>query len=295
MINLPLTAATQASVFNRCIECIQDALRLILQSKHLYQSVTIDIEKETQNLVKLAQGSDSEQKIRSLTRQLLSSHWRVNEGPASFQLIVLFPDVKLYCSRCSRVEAFNRISAMEIPSHKDQPSVPIQVFVVSYLCQSCKVFPEMFLFRREREKITLCGRAPIEHVEVPKNIPKPVAQFWRRAVVAYQSGEVLAANFLLRTLIEQWCKRDVGESNPKEKADVIIEKYVANLPEDFKNRFPSLRPQYTILSDDIHSATGSADVFERARDEILRHFDARSLFELSSGSSQEGKSSSSHS
>jgi hypothetical protein len=52
----------------------------------------------------------------------------------------------------------------------------------------------------------LSGRAPIEHVLVPNVIPKNAAGFFKDALIAYQSGQTLAALFLLRTLIEQWLK-----------------------------------------------------------------------------------------
>jgi adenylate kinase len=73
---------------------------------------------------------------------------------------------------------------------------------LSYQCQSCKGVPEVFLVRREHLKRTNAGRAPIEHVEVPKDIPKHVSRFFRGAIVAHQSGQTLAGIFLLQTLIE---------------------------------------------------------------------------------------------
>jgi len=104
-----------------------------------------------------------------------------------------------------------------------------------------------------------------------------VKRFYRGAVVAHQSGETLAGNFLLRTVIEQWARTSTGS---KGYADVVLDEYVQELPDDFKGRFPMLRQTYEHLSTDIHGATGSAEVFEKSRREILHHFEARRLFQL---------------
>jgi len=55
---------------------------------------------------------------------------------------------------------------------------------------------------------------------------------------------------------------------------------MAALPEDFKTRFPSMRTLYGDLSVDIHGASGSPALFERALVEIVQHFEARRLFKL---------------
>jgi hypothetical protein len=53
-----------------------------------------------------------------------------------------------------------------------------------------------------------------------------------------------------------------------------------SLPKDFKAHFPSLRALYGDLSIDIHQAKGSPGLFERAKETIVEHFDARRLFRL---------------
>ena len=117
------------------------------------------------------------------------------------------------------------------------------------------------------------GRSPMEHVEVPKEIYKKIRKFYRGAIIAHQSGETLAGNFLLRTLVEQWSRffcRDAGA-----RADQAIDSYMETLPSGFNDIFPSLRKVYEVLSIDIHSATGSEDVFESALSDIKKHFEGR--------------------
>ncbi len=136
----------------------------------------------------------------------------------------------------------------------------------------------MFIVRRENFKLTLSGRAPIEHIEIPRTIPKNIQRFYSGAIVAYQSGQTLAGIFLLRTLIEQWAKSVATEKDLQ--ADEAIDSYLITLPDDFKGRFPSLRVLYGELSLDIHTATGSAELFEKARNQIDEHFEARRLFKI---------------
>jgi len=52
------------------------------------------------------------------------------------------------------------------------------------------------------------------------------------------------------------------------------------LSPDFKARFPSLSSLYGDLSDDLHRAIGSSDLFDSAKADIIKHFKARRLFNL---------------
>ena len=115
-------------------------------------------------------------------------------------------------------------------------------------------------------------------MDVPKFVPKTVSRFLGGAIVAHQSGQTLAGLFLLRTLIEQWARFASGSK--KEWADHVLEDYMATLPGDFKTRFPSMRGLYGELSADIHIAKASAELFEKARLQIVEHFDARRMFKL---------------
>ena len=103
-------------------------------------------------------------------------------------------------------------------------------------------------------------------------------KFYSDAVVAFQSGQVLAANFLLRVLIEQWVLQIIPQNTGS--ADKNLDEYVAALPQDFRDRFPVLRETYSKLSADIHNATGSPERFEESQKDLLTHFEARKLFEL---------------
>src|SRR5688572_16999749 len=95
---------------------------------------------------------------------------------------------KLLCAECQRIEAFNSISSQEATARSGQePDLKlkdaIQVFVFSFLCQSCKRGSEVFLLRREGLKLTLCGRAPMETADFPNCIPETVRRFYSSALL----------------------------------------------------------------------------------------------------------------
>jgi len=273
---------------------VEAAFRQLLESKHLYQSVHVDV---STNQIEEIEGPEGNSKFALLLEwsSLLQGNWLAFDkqgfpDSGSFLLgkNIMFcpPDVKMYCTQqCERVEAFNlsnvenvlaRGGAVNVALHNPS-GTPVQVFVLSYVCQSCKSIPELLLIRREGSKITLSGRTPIEHVEVPKSIPKVVSRFYSGAIVAYQSGQTLAGNFLLRTLLEQFA--NTKATAPK-SADEAIDQYMNTLPDDFKARFPSFRDLYSTLSSDTHSASGSPEVFDDSIAKLIKHFDARNLYEL---------------
>lgn len=193
-------------------------------------------------------------------------------------------DVKLYCTACSRLEPFNVTSASDflagepMQTRFNERAERVQVFVLSFTCQSCKGPPEVFLVRRQGTKLTLSGRAPMEHVPVPSVIPKSIAKYYSSATIGYQSGQTLAGLFLLRTLIEQWIRYSGAPEGYK--ADAALDWYMSHLPQDFKARFASLRDLYGGLSDAIHSAAEDEPLFNRTRSLIEEHFKAIKLFQL---------------
>lgn len=277
---------------------ISGAVKDLLENRHLYQYISV----ETKELQKEFIGrldSDFQARSMSYIREAQFFPWMVRDssylepfsairGFDNKSLAVAWraPDIKLYCKKCERLEPFNNYSATCVFNSSDPAcgGIPaglsfVQVYVLSYLCQSCKAIPDVFLVHRLGAKITLVGRAPMEHVEVPRFIPKDISKYFSGARIAHQSGQTLAALFLLRTLCEQWVRKFGGK---EDKADVAIEKYMNTLPDDFKARFPSIRDIYGELSAAIHSADPSEELFAQSVSAIEKHFNARSLFELPS-------------
>lgn len=297
-INMNAIENTNKGISITFSEKISLAIKNLLETKHLYQSVRILSDEDIKKIISSNSGQFSSPLIDIEYVNMYNGPWHVHQpsqewkGPIalismkyrvlSFQI----PHLKLFCKKCDRVEAFNCLNGEDtLDFGKDGASKLIgkdnnhtQIFVFSFLCQSCKHIPEVFLVRREGTKLTLSGRSPMEHVEVPRVIPKQLSRFFSGAIVAHQSGETLAGTFLLRVLIEQWVVSQSKIDNLR--VDTAIEKYMDSLPEDFKGRCYSLRSLYENLSIDIHTAKGSAELFESAKQQIIEHFDARRIFKL---------------
>ena len=146
-----------------------------------------------------------------------------------------------------------------------------ELLSVKHLYQSTRVNTEF-----------IDGVAHALHEEAKSNacIPR-----YSSSVVAYQSGQSLAAVFLLRVFVEQyWRSIDAVVEAIKEKVrptgDEIGQAYKSTLPPDFSGRFPSLCEVYGDLSAAIHSADDSPEIYPKACEMVIEHFDARRLFRL---------------
>jgi hypothetical protein len=193
--------------------------------------------------------------------------------------------VETHCSRCDKESPFNFVSLREIlASHPKErgglgpPRTMIQAFTFNFQCQSCKGLPEVFLVHRIGSKIILSGRAPIEKVCVPRFIPKASGGYYSDAIVATQSGKTLAGLFFLRVLIEQFVYS--APDTTELLTDQAIDRYMASLPVDFKDNFPSLKDVYRRLSEALHRAKADDALFRESLDDIECHFDARRVRRL---------------
>lgn len=273
------TAPTYNAIYCALGSLIHNAIRQLLEEKHLYQSADISI-----HLV------PEYKQYEPLVKRVAFSRWSTDSSlldvrgrPLNLGLDILAfrvpTGLKLFCETCSSREAYNPADALEVRHSAaifEKPS-NVQDFALPYQCQHCKSACEVFLLRRDKLKLTLCGRAPMEHVEVPPFIPRKVQSYFRDAIVAYQSGKTLAALFYLRTLIEQWVIIKTGITD---KADVVLDTYMEQLPLFFKSHFPSMRDLYGELSGAIHMAREDSTLYARASAEIIHHFDGRRLHNI---------------
>jgi len=275
---------------------IAEAVRLLLSTKHLYQHVAVEPTVE-------GLAGRPPRVIRYVPREDLRVMWwpevtdprtRTPSGAAGLPgLRFEVPSVKLFCSECVRVEAYNPLRSAAHSEPYPESFGPqrgaeetAQVFVLHYQCQSCRGTPETFLIRRDGLKLTLCGRSPIEHVDVPTDTPRDQREFYQSAVIAYQCGHTLEGLFMLRTFIEQFAyeKHPPEEAeNDRSHAERALESYMDSLPCKFKRQFPSLRALYGDLSVALHEARPDAELFERVRADLDKHFSARRVFDLASG------------
>ena len=159
-------------------------------------------------------------------------------------------------------------------------TVILQTFVFPYQCQACKKEPLIFLVHREGSKLILTGRNHFEIVQSPKTIPAQETDFFRDAIVASNTGNVLPGLFLLRTTIEQYMRRILSVTG-KKAGDELADAYAALLDDEFpKHRYPSLKTIYDELSAKIHGAEKDVAQFEKSRNDIEKHFDLLKHFPL---------------
>lgn len=201
-----------------------------------------------------------------------------------FAFNIVMPTIKIYCAQCRNVEAYNFIGLYEVLHNQLSilENQPDQVFVFNYLCQSCKGTPEIFMVRKHELKLSITGRTPMEQVITPHFLPKGKKDYYSDALIAYNAGQFLPGVFMLRTFIEQYLRSQSATPNA-DKMDILFAEYGEKLPQDFKNRFPSLKDVYDSLSTIIHMGDRSerADaVFQKSKQDIEKHFNAKHIFEI---------------
>jgi len=301
---------------------IQHAFHELLSTKHLYQHVRVSEEtigKKTKQLhdeaVRKASipqigsfpprprgGAPTLEQIALSGTRLLNLTWNLiipeprlkskMEFPGGCDATINAIDVDLPTIRttcagtCKKDEPFNPIRC-DLPTTHGRYfnySPSEQVFVLQYQCQACKGRPITFLVHRNKDKLTICGRDPIELVTIPSEIPKKHHKHFSSAIIAHQSGQHLPAIFMLRVFIEQYWLSfpsiQAAITTTRYSGDILGDEYKKLLPEDFKLRFPTLLETYGKLSSAIHTADENEKIFMEEKAKILKHFEALRTFEI---------------
>jgi hypothetical protein len=271
-------------------------LKELLESKHLYQKVSIDpaeivaaTRKRVVSDVSIYEYWANSQLPLERLRLAKAQISERGSGPT-----LVMQNIKLYCKKCDGREAFvpawykDFASDLEAPTESNlgikfsyPSSLPwgFQLLLLVYQCQSCQGIPEALLVRRTGWDLELHGRSPMEFVEVPKFIPKPEYGHFRDSVIAFNTGKTLAAIFYLRTFIEQFARR-VTNKTGRVTGDEIMDAYNETLPAQHRDSMPSLREWYDKLSVPIHEARDDADTYSAAREQIEQHFRIRDVFKI---------------
>jgi hypothetical protein len=284
------------------------ALKTLLEEKHIYQQVVIDAkslitawEAKARSLGATIHDGDADFEKTRFTlpdSQLdLADRWGPPEGSPVLTMIV--SNTKLFCSACDEREVFspvwyrdmanelNKPVAFAAAAGRTPPKDGFQLLYITLQCQRCLGQPAGFIVRRDGWKLSLHGRSPMEHVEVPKYIPKEERHLFRDAMIAAHGGKILAALFYLRVFIEQFARRVTGETERRFGAD-LMEDYGKTLPDPHRGTRPSLKELYEKLSEPIHAAREDEKLFEAAREAIEHHFEIRKVFKISEAPAKSG-------
>jgi hypothetical protein len=256
---------------------VANALKTLLSTKHLYQSVTVP----SMNWVEWVWIPFFG--IGGGTMAIARTEIPESQSPAKSPAIkFLLPTAKTYCDNCKESWPFaplvnGSFFSVEPTGHEQ--------FHLNYECQECKSAKVVFMVSRFRDKLQLTGRNPIEAIPAPKFLPNDPAKYYSNAIIAYHAGQTLAGLFLLRVFVEQFWKTIPAvtlllDADPRATGEKQGDAYQSTLPADFKSRFPSLKDVYGKLSEAMHSANGDAAIFDSANEAILKHFEARKLFKL---------------
>ena len=234
------------------------------------------------------------QDIRDSAQAILDNYWKFSTDTWIQRLITskeklsdcgthfILPTISVPCSQCDAIlpahnsgflgqEQEMQTVSWLIP--KNGHTTICQTFVFPYHCQSCKGEPLIFLVHRTGTKLMLVGRNHFEEAQIPNTIPQQESKYFSDAIVAYNTGNILAGLFLLRTVVERHMRRILMVTE-KKTGDELADDYACLLNEEFpKHRYPSLKVVYSELSVPLHAADDDAVQFVKSREDIEHHFD----------------------
>jgi len=256
------------------------AIQTLLQEKHLYQSEMIDWSRPLGDTRYETEGIPYAKACwhPEGCPQTEGAAARAEASGLSLFAFPLLP-IQAWCAECQEPTEFRP----ELPRCRSVcgPDSPAeQALLLSFACRVCANRRITFLVTRAGERLQLSGRDPIEALPIPSSIPKSVARFYAEAQLTHNSGQSLAALYLLREFIERFWRllpevQDALSRTPRMNAGEIAGIYAALLPLDFRTQYPSLMDCHRALTAAIQEQASRPDVFQFCLAEILDHLDGR--------------------
>lgn len=286
---------------------IQDKLKKLLETKHLYQSVSFSRDE----MEKIIRTESNIQKVNLEVTSVLNGHWTIFNPLQIDNVYNIFSDsslapntrrieskqhqrniplelrivgIRAYCGICKELVPMNLMQAAELLSSihtysltPDRQKKDQSVYTFSFQCQNCRDGMEVFMVARKGGKLTLVGRTPMEQIQIIDAIPKKQMGYYSSAIIAFNSGQVLPALFMLRTFIEQFVRAEVSEEHQESENNMeqLFDQYKAKCLDGFNERHPPLYVVYGKLSAAMHTANASERLFGKCRDDIETHFKGR--------------------
>ena len=174
--------------FEKARSSISESVRTLLEHKHLYQSVEVNISvdrEEVRNLVDMDDEYATEDLLCVLPRYLYDEYidagldhsretlkavpWRfwidqpdpgdINAASLEYKFLdIQLPDIKVACDFCNdTVQPHNPVQVKGLEDGLAAELGPQkQIFLFSYLCQSCKCESVIYVVRRAKKETDNC-------------------------------------------------------------------------------------------------------------------------------------------
>lgn len=276
-------------------DAVRAALTELLESKGLYQNVTINERFSSSIPVVKTHSYNDEFSSRPLylfsrgdseAGQTYPGHTGGALGTRQFEMDVgcYLPDIQIYCPICKRETGF--ISHSSSNAHFLSPYPKIgktteQIYSPLYRCSKCREQLINFQILRRGFKLQLTGRSLPYRPKIDSGWPKVMTNVISDALVAVAENDIPAGYYHLRTAIEFYIKKEIGfELDTKIDGTELCEKYYEIIDNRLKSDFPNINNIYSKLSSGLHTRNCSEEEFKSLKDDLLNHFKAKQLFKL---------------
>ena len=207
-----------------------------------------------------------------------------NQIPVPFHL----PAVQILCpSSCKATTTFvAQVSSKYSPFGSPFPFTGTtgveQIFVPVYRCEICRSAIYTLLVRRTGARLHLCGFAPRRGPQPSRSVPDSIRPILSDAEQAIAEGDVYAAFYHLRTMIEHYLKQRLAiNAGEQIRGEDLIARHHEALPVAWRSVLPSISEPYSTLSKNLHGREGEAEDFAKLRDAIGNHIEMLSTLERS--------------
>lgn len=275
-------------------DLIHDAIKNLMEESYLYRSRRVDI-------APILAEADATWPKEKLTREFTHRRWipwSQNRGftqgeqrllnspkgcdpigtpPEEMSLGFVIPTVNTWCYKCELVTLQDSIPHLEhSPYHFNREAIAeplgIQNFLFHFMCHVCKAPPTLFMIRRERLKVQLCGRSHPFLPKPPPEIPKACGPIFRDAMGAAACGDLHGAFYHLRTLMEQHMKDQLAiPLTEKIDGDSLCAQYNQITDPTVRDRC-SLKVTFDLCSANLHNRKGTVAEYEGAIETLKTHF-----------------------
>lgn len=213
---------------------------------------------------------------------MISARTPADQIPVSFHL----PVVQIVCpGSCKATTIFvAQMSSKYSPFGSPFPytgSTGIeQMFVPVYRCEICRSAIYTLLVRRTGARLHLCGFAPRRGSQPSRSVPDSVKPILSDAEQAIAEGDVYAAFYHLRTMIEHYLKKRLAiDAGEQMRGEDLIDRHHKVLPMTWRSVLPSISEPYSTLSKNLHGREGEAEDFAKLRDAVCNHIEMLSTLE----------------